>query len=147
MPKFCAELQELCLQDRQLLVSVEECRARLCLVAAAHVTARTQELSWQHCRLISVLLILVNEIILIEGTGVLRKQTFWLAYTGIWPGQRSFSCVLASSIIRTLTRLPWTVYLSEKWHLLKPNTSQAWYTGEPTAILGHEETQFFPNCP
>jgi len=61
-PRLCAELQELYLQDRQLLVSVKECRARLCLVAAAHVTARTQELYWQQHRLISVLLVLVSEL-------------------------------------------------------------------------------------
>lgn len=38
-------------------------------------------------------------------TVCLRKWTFWLACTGIWPGQRDFSSVLASSIIRKLTRL------------------------------------------
>jgi len=68
-----------------------------------------------------------------------RKQTFWLACMGIWPRQRSFSSVLASSIIGGLTGLSWTVYLSNKWHLLKPNTFQTWYIGEPTAIVGHEE--------
>lgn len=47
-------------------------------------------------------------------TVYLRKQTFWLAYTGIWPDQRGFFSVTASSIIRKWTRLFWTVYLSEK---------------------------------
>lgn len=64
--RICAELQELCLQDRQLLVSPGEYRALYCLMAKAHVTARAQELHWQCCRLVSVLLVLVNEFTLIE---------------------------------------------------------------------------------
>lgn len=49
------------------------------------------------------------------------------------------------AVFQNLMVLSWTVHLSERWHLLKPNASQAWYMGAPTTIPRHEETWvFFP---
>lgn len=115
-------------------------RARYCLIAAAHVTARTQQLHWQHCRLLPVLLTLVNEFTQIEEQFVWENRLFGLST--LESGQaREVSPLHLQAVLReNLMVFSWTVHLSERWHLLKPNTSQAWYVGEPTAILRHEET-------
>lgn len=105
--------------------------------------SRTQELHWQDCRLDSVLLVLFNEFTQFEEQFVWENWLFGLPTLESGQAREVSPLHLQAVLWENLMVLSWTVHLSERWHLLKPNTSQAWYMGEPTAMLRDEETWVF----
>lgn len=109
--------------------------------------SRTQELRWQDCRLISVLLVLFNEFTQTEEQFVWENRLFGLPTLESGQAREVSPLHLQAVLPENLMVLSWTVHLSERWHLLKPNTSQTWYMGEPTAMLRDEETWGFPQSP